>query len=142
MVPARTAFCWAHVDDVVEGHVLAMERGVPGRSYFLAGPAHTLVEALDVAGEVSGVRPPRLRVPPAMMKALAGVMGLVDRVASLRPDYTAESLRVVAGTTYLGSNRRAREELGWNPRPLREGWGETVRVEWQQLRRSRIRIDT
>jgi nucleoside-diphosphate-sugar epimerase len=136
MVPARTAFCWAHVDDVVDGHILAMERGAPRRSYFLAGPAHTLVEALEIAAEVSGVRPPRLRMPPAMMKALAAVMGLVEPVASLPPDYTAESLRVLAGTTYLGSNRRAREELGWRPRPLREGWADTVRVEWQRLQRS------
>ena len=29
-VPAGGEGCWAHVDDVAAGHVLAMERGVPG----------------------------------------------------------------------------------------------------------------
>lgn len=33
MVPQRTAFCWAHVDDVANGHVRAMERGTPGENY-------------------------------------------------------------------------------------------------------------
>src|SRR5262245_5991115 len=30
MLPSRTAFCWAHVDDIVQGHILAMEKGKIG----------------------------------------------------------------------------------------------------------------
>ena len=46
---------------------------------------------------------------------------------------TSLSLRVVAGATYLGGNERARRELGWAPRPLREGLGETLRHEMALL---------
>src|SRR5262245_3188220 len=69
LIPRRTAFCWAHVDDTVEGHVLAMERGRTGESYIIAGPAHTLVEALDLARRVTGRPLPRLRAGPGLMRA-------------------------------------------------------------------------
>jgi nucleoside-diphosphate-sugar epimerase len=133
VVPARTALCWAHVDDIARGHLLAMERGQIGRSYFLAGPPHTLVEAVDVASEISGIPAPRIRVSPALMKAAAWTAGLVERVVSLPPQYTAEGLGVLAGTTYIGTNGRAARELGWTPRPLREGLRETLRAEMQAL---------
>jgi nucleoside-diphosphate-sugar epimerase len=42
-------------------------------------------------------------------------------------------LRVIAGVTYMGDNSKARRELGYNPRPFREGWAETVRHEMKLL---------
>src|SRR5205085_4835690 len=32
-IPAGTTFCWAHVDDIARGHILAMEKGKIGESY-------------------------------------------------------------------------------------------------------------
>ena len=128
MVPARTAFCWAHIDDVVDGHERAMERGAPGRAYLLAGPVHTLAEAMDLAADTAGVARPRIHAGPAIMRMMAAAMSVVGRVVPVPPDYAAESLRELAGTTYIGSNRRAREELGWHVRPLREGWVATVQA--------------
>ncbi len=47
------------------------------------------------------------------MKTLAALMGIVGTVVSLPPSYTAEGLRVSAGSTYLGDNSKARRELGF-----------------------------
>jgi nucleoside-diphosphate-sugar epimerase len=55
IVPARTAFSWVYVDDIARGHILAMEKGVVGESYMLAGPNHTFVEVLHVAEMITGV---------------------------------------------------------------------------------------
>lgn len=133
MIPAKTAFCWAHLDDVARGHILAMERGRPGESYIIAGPMHTLVEALDLAEQICGVPAPRIHVPPILMKAMAATMGLVAKVRPVPDMYSKEYLRVNAGTTYLGSNAKARRELGYDPRPLREGLAETLRHEMRLL---------
>jgi nucleoside-diphosphate-sugar epimerase len=43
--------------------------------------------------------------------------------------YHPETLRVAAGTTYWASDDKARREIGWNPRPLRDGLTETLRAE-------------
>ncbi len=37
MLPSQTTFCWAHVEDIVQGHILAMEKGKIGESYIIAG---------------------------------------------------------------------------------------------------------
>jgi nucleoside-diphosphate-sugar epimerase len=128
------AYCWAHIDDVAEGHRLAMERGQIGRSYFLAGPPHTLVEALHIAESVTGIPAPRRRVPAAALKVASAGSRAVETVMRLPPSLASETLRVLAGVTYLGRNDRARTELGWSPRSLRDGLAETLRHEQQLLK--------
>ena len=115
-VPARTAYCWGHVDDTVDGHVRAMEKGRGGDSYILAGPPHTLAEALRIAESVSGIPAPRVQLPPALLRLAARASELVGG--------DGEGLRVAAGVTYLGSSAKAERELGFRARPLRDGFAE------------------
>ena len=133
VVPRGTAYCWAHVDDIARGHLLAMERGRPGESYIIAGPPHTLEGALDLAEELTGIPAPRLRAAPGLVRATSQVMGLVERVVPVPPDFSAEYLRASAGVTYLGSNAKARRELGYAPRSLRQGLAETLAHELRLL---------
>ena len=132
MIPQQTAMCWAHVEDVARGHILAMEQGQIGENYFLAGPMHTVVDALNLAEKISGVHPP-LSAPPWMFSAMSKMMGLVERMIPLPDMYTSEYLRVSAGVTYIGDNAKARRELGWTPRPLEEGLIETLHGEMKAL---------
>ena len=71
MTPKKTAFCWAHVDDVALAHLLAMEKGRAGESYIIAGPPHTFIEALEIAERITGKKPPCVKPGPATMKAMA-----------------------------------------------------------------------
>jgi nucleoside-diphosphate-sugar epimerase len=129
VLPRQTAFAWAHIDDIARGHVLAMERGQPGRNYFLAGPAFTLERAIDLASEITGIPAPRVRLNPGVFLGLSKVMSVIERVVPVPPAYTAEGLRVIGGVTYLGTSERAQRELAWTVRPLREGLTETLRHE-------------
>jgi nucleoside-diphosphate-sugar epimerase len=131
--PKGSAYCWAHVEDVARGHILAMGHGRIGESYFLAGPVHTVVEALGLAQRLTGVRAPALAAPPWMLKAMSGVVGLVERVMPVPENYSGEYLRLSAGVTYLGDNAKAKRELGWTPRPLADGLAETLRYEMELL---------
>jgi nucleoside-diphosphate-sugar epimerase len=133
MIPSRSAYSWAHVQDEARGHMLAMEKGTAGRSYFLTGPVHTIAEALAIAETITGIPAPRLRIPPAVLKGVAAALRIVDPMVRLPPAYAPESLRVLAGVTYLGSSARARTELGWHARPLRDGLIETLRHEMRLL---------
>jgi nucleoside-diphosphate-sugar epimerase len=133
MLPRRLAFCWAHVDDVARGHLLAMEKGRAGERYFLCGPIHTLTEAMAVAESITGVAAPALQAPPAALRAMSALMSVIERVVPVPDSYRSEYLRVNAGVTYVGSNAKARRELGWAPRPLAEGLAETLRAEMKAL---------
>lgn len=130
MLPARTAYCWAHVEDIARGHILAMEKGRIGESYIIAGEPHTIVEAFHLASQITGKRAPRT-VSHRVFRVLSVLVRPFD--AFLPAIYTSEGLRVIAGVTYLGDNRKARQELGYNPRPLLEGWGETLLHEVKLL---------
>jgi nucleoside-diphosphate-sugar epimerase len=133
IIPKQTAFCWAHVDDIARGHILAMEKGKTGESYIIAGQPSTLEDALLLAERSTGVPAPRMRATPSLLKALAGVMSVVEKVVQVPDDYSAEYLRISAGLTYLGNNAKARRELGYNPRPLKEGLAETLYHEMRLL---------
>jgi nucleoside-diphosphate-sugar epimerase len=126
LLPKQTALCWGHVEDTAEAHLLAMEQGRSGETYMICGAPATLEEAFSLAEEITGVPVPKLRVGPGGMRLLSRVMGLANRLVSLPPIYHPETLRITAGVTYLGSNRKAREELGFAPRPLREGLAEVL----------------
>ena len=135
MTPAKTAFCWAHIEDTARGHILAMEKGKPGESYIITGPRHTFEYAFDLAASIAKVRAPLFHPGPHMMRAMAGVMGVAERFLTLPSALTPEALRVLAGTTYLGANDKAVRELGFSPRPLEEGMAQTLEHELRVLGR-------
>ena len=117
-VPGGSAYCWGYVDDTVDGHIRAMERGRAGESYVIAGPPHTLVEALRIAERVCGIPAPRLVVPPAVLRLAASVTAVLGQ--------DAEGLRVLAGLTYLASSAKAERELSWRARPLADGFARVL----------------
>jgi len=132
VIPARTAGCWAHVEDTARGHVLAMEKGQPGADYILAGEPRTFVDVFTIAATMAGRRPP-MAVPPGLLGAMAPLAGLVEKVFALPPAYTAEGLRVIAGTTYFGNSAKARRELGFALRAFDPAWRATVEHEMREL---------
>ena len=136
MTPARTAFCWAHVEDTARAHILALEKGRPGESYIITGPRHTFEYAFDLAASIAKVRPPVVHPGPTAMKAMASATGAVGRIVKLPPAFTPEALRVLAGTTYFGANAKAVRELGFSARPLEEGMAQTLEHELRLLGRA------
>jgi nucleoside-diphosphate-sugar epimerase len=133
MVPLGTAYCWGYVEDTARGHIQAMERGQSGEAYIIAGERADLVSALRLSERITGVPGPRIKIAPGMMKATAGLLSVVERIAPVPDDYTAEYLRENAGTTYLGDSSKAKRELGFEVRPLQVGLAETLHHEMRLL---------
>lgn len=134
--PAKTEFCWGHIEDTARGHILAMEKGKPGETYIIAGPRHTFEYAFGLAAAIAKVRAPMLHPGPRAMRAMAAGMEFAGRVVKLPPAFTPEALRVLAGTTYLGSSAKAVRELGFKARPLEEGMAQTLEHELRILGRA------
>lgn len=115
---------WAHVADVAHGHLLAMERGLAGETYMLAGDPATLAELLQQVARIARTKGPVL-LPATMIRAAEKVMTQVGRVVSLPATYHPETLRA-ALASYVGTRAKAERELGWHPRPLEDGLRQTV----------------
>jgi nucleoside-diphosphate-sugar epimerase len=129
MTPAKTAFCWGHIEDTARGHILAMEKGKPGETYIITGPRHSFEYAFDLAASIANVRAPLFHPGPRAMRAMAAIMSVAERFAKLPPAFSPEGLRVLAGSTYFGANDKAIRELGFSPRPLEEGMAQTLEHE-------------
>lgn len=136
MTPAKTGFCWGHIEDTARGHIQAMEKGKPGETYIIAGPRHTFEYAFDLAASIAKVRAPFLHPGPHAMRAMAATMSVAEKFFNLPPAFTPEALRVLAGTTYYGANDKAVRELGFSPRPLEEGLAQTLEHELRVLGRA------
>ena len=67
------------------------------------------------------------------MRSLAGLMGAIESRVPVPDAYRGESLRVIAGVTYIASSEKARRELGFQPRPLEIGLAETLLHEMRQI---------
>ncbi len=108
------------VDDVAEGHLLAAERGRRGRSYILGGEDLTLGEMLDVLAAHTGLAAPRRRVPHWTVLGTARMSSLVQgRLLKREPAVPLEAARM--STTAMSFDvSRARDELGYSPRPATE----------------------
>ena len=105
MVPSGTAMCWGHVEDTAGGHLLAMQRGQVGQSYILAGPAATLTDVLRLAERITGVPGPLLHPRPSLIKAVASVIGVIERIVPVPENYSAEYLQGCRGGHLPGFKR-------------------------------------
>ena len=110
---------FVHVDDLATGIVASLDRGAVPGTYVLSGPRHWLGEALEIAARLGGQRPPRLRIPSGLLRALAPVGRFVGQ-PNLR-----EVVNAGAGVTYYASSDKAARELGFTPRDLETGLRDT-----------------
>ena len=123
----ETTLTYAHVEDVAEGHLLALEKGKIGESYILAGPAIPLGEMFDFWAHLTGRRGAVIHVPARLIRPFAPVMGFLHNSLPLPASFSEEAIRSL-GATYIARSDKARAQLGWQTRPLQTGMMETF--EW------------
>lgn len=115
--PGGNNFC--DVRDVVEGMLMAAERGQAGRRYILGGDALSYFEAWTMFAEVTASRKP-LRIARRPMLALAGRAGDLWTKISGREGDVNSAATAMSQLPHYFSSKRAITELGYNPRPARE----------------------
>jgi nucleoside-diphosphate-sugar epimerase len=122
--PGGMTLC--HVDDVADGHIAAFDRGNLGERYILGDGFATMREIVAAAVEAAGrgFVPPTMPVPAAKALAAAG-----ERVAGLsgRPPLRGSGQLHFLLWQARVDNSKAREELGIEFIPWREGIAGTVR---------------
>lgn len=109
-----------HRDDVAVGVIGCLDRGRTGESYVLGGEITTVRGMIDVLAAMTGRRPPRLRVPTGVLRAVARLGPGAGSVFGVPADLT-ELLRACDGATYWARHDKAAAELGYDPRPLADG---------------------
>lgn len=106
--------------DIVEGHVLAMERGQPAEKYVFATQFVTLPELMVQWAEITGQPRPRLKLPAPLMGAVASVLSpLLTRFAPSFPQrLTPGAVRILQLRRHADLTK-AKTQLGYTPTSVR-----------------------
>jgi dihydroflavonol-4-reductase len=115
----ETGLNMVHVDDVAEGHLLALEEGKPGERFILGGDNLTLKEILVQIAEVTGRPAPRIQVPHKVVMPIAAVAEMWGRISHREPFVTLDGVRLARKKMFFTS-QRAMRRLGYRPRPASE----------------------
>jgi nucleoside-diphosphate-sugar epimerase len=113
------------VDDVVDGILLVHDRGRVGETYVIGGEVTTMRTLIETAATVAGRRAPRLTMPTWLMRPFVPIGPLVAPLIGTPPNL-GELISASDGVTYWATDEKARRELGYAPRGLREGLRLTV----------------
>src|SRR3954451_11666693 len=116
------AINFVDVADVADGHLLAAERGRPGERYILGGHNRPWAELIDMVARASEIHHPLLVIPSEV-----GVIADVRERLGLPGAISAEAFGLM-GQDWRFSSAKAKEELGYKPRPLAQTV--TATVEW------------
>ncbi len=114
-----------HVDDVAEGHVLALQRGAIGERYILGGANVMFADMLADIAAIVGRRAPRLRVPRAIAAAVAYGAEAAARFTGREPFATVDGIRMAKYRMFFTA-AKAERELGFRARPYREGLRDAI----------------
>jgi dihydroflavonol-4-reductase len=130
------AYDFVDVRDVAWGIILAGERGRTGQSYILSGEQISVRNILIHLEKISGVKAPSTCIPTRLAR-LAGILATPYYLLSgTRPLFTAYSIDVL-GSNSLVSSAKAKKELGFTARPIRESILDAVSWFKDEARRRR-----
>lgn len=107
------------VRDVARGHLLAAERGQPGRKYILGARNMSMKEILELLSQLTGIKAPRIKLPHWVPLTVAAVDTFVARLTRRHPRVPLDAVRLSRHTMYFDASR-AVEELGLPQTPVEQ----------------------
>jgi len=113
------------VDDLVEGHVLAMEKGTVGERYILGGENTSLKGLLRLVDELTKRRHVQVGLPRSVAMLYAGFEKRKAEWFGVYPRITPGWVEMFL-VDWAYSSAKAERELGYRITPLREGVRRTL----------------
>jgi farnesol dehydrogenase len=116
---------YVYIDDVVEGHILAMQQGRRGERYLLGGENLSFNEFFSILKDVSGCRHFLIRIPLFAGIPMAAILFAAARATGRMPLITPGLLKRYSHN-WAVTSEKAGSELGYDPIRFREGLGKTL----------------
>jgi len=104
----------AHVDDVADGIVRALDKGRHGHRYILGGDNLTIEELIRTTLDIAGQKKPVLILPNTLVKGIVRMLAALRLPSPLQPDVLD-----YATLYWFMDSTKAKRELGYTPRPAR-----------------------
>ncbi len=123
---------YVFVDDLVRGHIAAMEQGRVGERYILGGENSSLRDFFRLVDEISGRRHFQINLSPRLGTLYAGFEKKKAQLLALYPQITPGWVETFL-QDWVYTSAKAVKELGYVVTPLREG----IRITYEWLLQQR-----
>ncbi len=123
----------AYIDDIVRGHLLAMEKGRKGERYVLGGVNVTVRDVVSLVASMRGKPIRFVPIPLGLARMMATLEELKGRLIGGKVRITRSGIEAYTHD-WAYTSEKAIRELGYTITPLREGLAKTMR--WLQSART------
>lgn len=121
---------YAFIDDVVDGHILAMEKGQSGDKFNLGGINTSYSDFFSILAKVSGKKRKLVKAPVPLMVYFSGLLFGMTRIFGGSPLITPKWVKKYLHD-WAVSSEKAQKELGYSITPLNTGIEKTI--EWLKI---------
>ena len=126
-----TGLNFVHVDDVAEGHFLALKKGKIGEKYILGGENIKFKNFLDTVSQMGRVPQVRFKVNLKFLYPLAFLNEMFCKFFITKtPSLTCDSLKMSSKIMFFSSSK-AKKKLGYRPRPVKNAIKDAV--NWMKI---------
>ena len=116
---------YVYVNDVVNGHILAMQYGKSGENYILGGENVSYIEFFNTISKVSGKKYRLFFIPLYLMLLAAFLMELMANLFNIKPLITRQLVKKFNCNWELTSNK-AIESIEYKPISFEQAVSKTV----------------
>lgn len=127
----RGSYDFVDVRDVVDGAILAAEKGERGGIYLLGGNMIKMKELMNILSEVTGIKPPQVYFSSFIANAFAFFSPIYYRIKKTIPCFTLYSIHTLT-RDYVISHKKAIKELGYRIRSPKESVKDALK--WFSMR--------
>lgn len=127
MGSGKNRLCLAYYNDTVAGIECAHQAGNAGEGYILGNENLTFPQIWSAIAAVLDKEPPKAHMPLALLKTISFI---TEKVRG-HPVFPQDFLGMVA-LNWCFSSRKARDELGWQPKTFADAIAETWHAYQQQ----------
>lgn len=116
---------YAYLDDVVKGHIAAMEQGKPGNRYILGGEDISFNTFFGTLQSITGKTYSMVKLPQRVIEAYSRFEQLKTTLTGLPPVFLPEfAARLKKDQKY--SSQKAISQLNYSITPFEEGMAKTI----------------
>lgn len=116
---------YVYIDDIVNGHILAMQNGRSGERYILGGVNASYNEFFELLAKITGKKISLIKLPVWAMMLAGNAMQLYTKITGKPPLLTPPWIKKYYYDWSLNSEK-AQHELGYTYISLEEGLQKTV----------------
>ncbi|MES1181906.1 MAG: hypothetical protein ABUL44_03835, partial [Flavobacterium sp.] len=123
--PGTYKACFAFIDDIVNGHLLAMEKGIHGEKYILGGVNISYRDFFEQIRSIASCTGHIIPLPKNIIKGWGLLQQLNYRITGRQPLFTAKGAEIIF-SNYTFSSEKASAKFNYSITPLEEALNKTI----------------